>query len=451
MTQTTFPRFIPLLGGLLGSTTCGMLLYAFSVFIKPLQSQFGWTVPEVAMTYAIVCLLFGLITFPAGRLSDKYGPRKVVLVGGLVMTFGFFMVSTITPPDPAVIAAGGDAARAAAKTQLYLLYLYYGVIAGLGGGCVYLPPIATAPKWWPDRRALATGFAVVGLGLGSFIMAPLATVMINHFGSALPVFKYVGGAMGVRGVCASLCLKVPPAGYKPAGWNPPAPAGGVGSHKDYRDYTYEETKRSAQFWLLWVAYFCGSFAGLMVIGLIAKHGIDAMTIAYKVKEGLNAAATVPADVAKNIALAAAGAPSALAIFNALVRILIGPLADKIGTKKIFVTLFTIQVIAMLLLFPAGKTAAMLAVVAGVIGWNYGAMFTLFPSTLLSYYGPTAQGSNYGMLFTAWGVAGFFGPYLGGRLQAMTGSFLVPFVVSAVVLIIAVVILATIKAPEKKAV
>jgi len=426
-----------------------MLLYAFSVFIKPLQAQFGWSVPEVAMAYAIICLLFGLITFPAGRLSDKYGPRKVVFFGGLIMAFGFFMVSTISPPDQAILAAGGDAARAAGKTQLYLLYLYYGVIAGLGGGCVYLPPIATAPKWWPDRRALATGFAVVGLGLGSFIMAPLATVMINHFGSALPVFKYVGVAMGIMVVLASLCLKVPPAGYKPAGWNPPAPVDSAGAKKEYRDYTYDETKRSAQFWLLWIAYFCGSFAGLMVIGLIAKHGIDAMTIAYRVKEGLDATATIPADVAKSIAMAAAGAPSALAIFNALARIMIGPLADKIGTKKIFVVLFAIQVVAMLFLFPAGKTAAMLAVVAGLIGWNYGAMFTLFPSTLLTYYGPTAQGSNYGLLFTAWGVAGFCGPYLGGRLQAMTGSFFVPFVVSSVVLVIAVVILATVKPPEKK--
>ena len=92
-TQTTFPRFIPLLGGLLGSTTCGMLLYAFSVFIKPLQAQFGWTVPEVAMAYAIICLLFGLMTFPAGRLSDKYGPRKVVLLRrighGLRLFHGF--------------------------------------------------------------------------------------------------------------------------------------------------------------------------------------------------------------------------------------------------------------------------------------------------------------------------------------------------------------------------
>ncbi len=95
-TQTAFPRFIPLLGGLLGSTTCGMLLYAFSVFIKPLQVQFGWSVPEVAMAYAIICLLFGLMTFPAGRLSDKFGPRRVVLIGGLIMAAGFFLVSTIT-------------------------------------------------------------------------------------------------------------------------------------------------------------------------------------------------------------------------------------------------------------------------------------------------------------------------------------------------------------------
>lgn len=451
--QTTFPRWIPLLGGLLGSTTCGLLLYAFSVFIKPLQAQFGWSVPDVALAYAIICLIFGLMTFPAGRLSDKYGPRNVVLIGGVIMAAGFFLVSTITPPDPAVIAAGGDAAKAAGKTQLYLLYLYYGVIAGFGGGCVYLPPIATAPKWWPDRRALATGFTVVGLGLGSFIMAPMATWMINSptigNGSALPVFKYVGIAMGIMVVLAALCLKVPPAGYKPAGWNPPAPAGGAGAPKTYRDYTYEETKKTAQFWLLWVAYFCGSFAGLMVIGLIAKHGIDAMTLAYKAQQGLDAAAKVPADVAKNIAMAAAGAPSTLAIFNALVRIMIGPLADKIGTKKIFITLFALQVVAMLLLFPAGKTAAMLAAVAGLIGWNYGAMFTLFPATLLGYYGPTAQGSNYGLLFTAWGVAGFCGPYFGGQLQAMTGSFFVPFIVSAVVLAVAVLILMTLKAPEKK--
>ena len=447
--QTTFPRWIPLLGGLLGSTTCGLLLYAFSVFIRPLQAQFGWTVPEVALAYSIICLIFGLVTFPAGRLSDKLGPRNVVLIGGIIMAFGFYMVSTITPPDPAVVAAGGDALKAANRTPLYLLYLYYGVICGLGGGCVYLPPIATAPKWWPDRRALATGFTVVGLGLGSFIMAPLATGLINHYGSALPVFKIVGIAMGIMVVMAALCLKVPPAGYKPAGWNPPAAATGAGAPKATRDFTYEETKGSAQFWLLWLAYFGGSFAGLMCIGLIARHGIDAMSIAYRLKEGLDAAAVIPKDAMKTISMAASGAPAALAITNAAVRILIGPLADKIGTKKIFITLFVLQAVAFLALFPAGSTATMLALCAAVIGWNYGAMFTLFPATLLQYYGPTAQGSNYGLLFTAWGVAGFCGPYLGGKIQAITGSYLVPFAVAAGVLAVSVVILMTLKAPEKK--
>ncbi|MBM9615547.1 OFA family MFS transporter [Desulfobulbus rhabdoformis] len=439
--ETTFPRWLPLLGGLLGSTACGLLLYAFSVFIKPLMKEFGWTVPEVALAFAIICLIFGLVTFPAGRFSDKIGPRNVVLFGGILMAFGFFMVSTIKPPTPEELAAG-----ASSKKQLYQLYLYFSIIAGFGGGCVYLPPIATAPKWWPDRRALATGFTVVGLGLGSFIMAPLATGMINYFGSALPVFKYVGIALAVLVVGSAICLKNPPAGYKPAGWNPPAPPAGA---KETRDYTYEEAKSTPQFWLLWLAYFCGSFAGLMCIGLIAKHGIDAMSLAYRAKEGLDAAATIPEEAAKGIAMAAAGAPSALAITNALVRVMVGPIVDKYGTKAIFVVLFALQAIAFLALYPMGGSAAMLALIAGIVGWNYGAMFTLFPATLLSYFGPSAQGSNYGLLFTAWGVAGFCGPYLGGKLQAMSGSFLVPFVVSSVVLAVAVVILLMLKAPEKK--
>lgn len=148
-------------------------------------------------------------------------------------------------------------------------------------------------------------------------------------------------------------------------------------------------------------------------------------------------------------MAAAGAPAALAITNALVRVLIGPLADKIGTKKIFITLFIIQAAAMVALYPAGNSATMLALCAAVIGWNYGSMFTLFPATLLQYYGPTSQGSNYGLLFTAWGVAGFCGVFAGGWLRDLTNSFFVPFLVSAVVVAVAVVILLSLKPPEKK--
>ncbi len=314
--QATQPRWIPLLCGLIGSTTCGMLLYAWSVFIKPLNAEFGWSRAEIAMAFAICCLIFGLVTFPAGRISDKIGPSKVVMAGGVILAIGFVLSGFIQ-----------------SKFQLYITY---GVIAGFGGGIIYLPPIATAPKWWPDRRALATGFAVVGLGLGSFLMGPLATYIIEAPGMGWRyVFWYCGVAMGIMAIGAGLMLKVPPAGWKPAGWNPPAPPAGAAGPKVSRDWTHEESKSDSKFWLLYAAYFCGSFAGLMVIGHLAGFGRDA---------GLTA-------------MAAAGAVSSLAFANAATRILSGFFVDKIGIRVYFAVTFLLQTIAMLAIFQLGGSVA----------------------------------------------------------------------------------------------
>ena len=136
--ETTFPRWLPLLGGLLGSTACGLLLYAFSVFIKPLMKEFGWTVPEVALAFAIICLIFGLVTFPAGRFSDKVGPRNVVLFGGILMAFGFFMVSTIKPPTPEELAAGAPAKNSSINCT-YTSVLSPDLV-GVAFTCHRLPP-----------------------------------------------------------------------------------------------------------------------------------------------------------------------------------------------------------------------------------------------------------------------------------------------------------------------
>ncbi len=423
------PRWVPLVGGFLGSTTCGLLLYAFSVFIKPLRTQFGWSAAEVIMAYAIVLLVFGLMTFPAGKLNDKFGPRIVVIIGGVILGIGFFLTSTIKTP--------------------FELYIYYGVIAGFGGGLVYLPPIATAPRWWPDRRALATGITVVGLGLGSFIMAPLATSLINNpsigNGSALPVFRYVGMAMFVMAIIAGLCLQNPPPGYTPAGWNPPGPK--EGAPKVGRDYTFGETIRTSQFWLLYLAYFCGSFAGLMVTGVIANHGIIEMSKVLATSMGV-ATSAVPKDLAASISMKAAYATSAYALANALVRVLIGAIADKTGTRICFLITFTLQVIAMGVLFPVGKVLFLLIVVAIIIGWNYGSMFTLFPTTCLQYFGPTAQGSNYGLLFTSWGIAGFVANLIAGQLFDKYGTYAVSFTIATVLVAVGVFTLLLIKPPQK---
>ena len=405
--KATQPRWVPLLLGLLSSTTCGALLYAWSVFIKPLNAEFGWSRAEIAMAFAICCLVFGLMTFPAGRISDKYGPRPVVMVGGIILGIGFVLSGFI-------------------QTKLQL-YITYGLISGFGGGIIYLPPIATAPKWWPDRRALATGFAVVGLGLGSFIMGPLATYIIQAPGLGWRyVFWYCGVAMGLMALIAGAFLKPPPKGWKPAGWSPPAPAAGA-TVKATRDFTHEETTKDAKFWLLYAAYFCGSFAGLMVIGHLAGHGRD---------QGLTA-------------MAAAGAVSSLALFNAATRVLSGWFVDMIGIRGYFAACFALQAAVMLLLYPLGGNYYALWAIAAIIGWNYGAMFTLFPATCLQFYGPTAQGSNYGLLFTAWGLAGFAGPWVGGYLKDSTGTYYIPFICGAVLCALGTLILATTKPPEKK--
>jgi MFS transporter, OFA family, oxalate/formate antiporter len=400
---TALPRWLPLVGGVFSSTACGALLYAWSVFIKPLNAEFGWRRADIALAFAICCLVFGLMTYPAGKLSDRYGARVVVFVGGVILALGFCLSGYIH-----------------SRPQLYLTY---GLVAGFGGGLVYLPPIATAPKWWPDHRALATGFAVVGLGLGSFIMAPLATYIIQHHGWR-QVFIYAGVAMGGMAVLASLTLKTPPAGWTPAGYKAPARVAGA---RETRDFTFRETIRTAQFWLLYLAYFCAAFAGLMVIGHIAGHGIDRGVEPMK----------------------AAGAASWLAITNAAARILIGLVGDRMGMKKSFVGIFVLQVAAMALLYPAGYAYWWLWAVAALIGWNYGAMFTLFPATCLQYFGITSQGANYGLLFTSWGLAGFAGPYVGGWIKDSTGTYLAPFLVGAVVVAVSAVLTAIVKPPEKK--
>ena len=401
--NTKIPRWLPLVGGIFSSTACGLLLYAWSVFIKPLSATFGWSRAEISLAYSVCILVFASISYPAGRLSDRFGARFIVCSGGLILGIGFFLAGFTD-----------------SKTWLYITY---GVIAGIGGGMIYLPPIATAPKWWPDRRAFATGCAVVGLGLGSFIMGPLATMIIESL-SWRHVFWYVGIAMGMMAILSSLPLVNPPKGWKPKGWNPQTSQEGMDIPQEPQ---FPKAVRTAQFWLLYLSYFFASFAGLMVIGHIAGHGLDS---------GLTA-------------MQASLAVSTLAVCNAATRIVTGLFVDRLGTRALFLIYFIIQVVALLLLYPVGSSYWQLWMVAAIIGWNYGGMFTLFPVTCLNFYGAKSQGTNYGLLFTAFGLAGFAGPYAGGLLKDATGSYGIPFLLSAGMVGVSAILSAVIRPPTSR--
>ncbi len=400
-----YPRWIPLFLGFIINATVGMTTYSWSLFIKPLNAEFGWSRAEIALAFAICCFLFGTSSFLAGKLNDKFGPKRVVFAGGLLLGTGFALTGYID-----------------SKIQLYL---FYGLMAGAGAGLIYLPAVALAPRWWPDRRALATGVIVLGLGLGSFIMAPLsASIMENPDLGWRYVFRYCGVAMGIMACLAGLCLRVPPKDWLPAGWIPPVSTT-VG--KTFRDYTHAEAIRTPQFKLLYIAYFCCSAAGLLVIGHIAAYAHDKGLTTWE----------------------AAGIVSVFAIANAATRICSGVLVEFLGIRRYFLLISCLQVLALACLFPVGGSYSLLWITAGFIGWNYGAIFTLFPVYCVQYFGNSAQGSNYGLLFSSWGIAGLFGPFAGGLLKDFSGTYAMPFYIAAAIALVAVGAIALCKAPPQK--
>lgn len=401
-----YPRWIMLLLGFFINAAVGMTTYAWSLFIAPLQQEFGWNRTAIALAFSICCLCYGAASFVAGRLTDRYGPKMVVFFGGLLLGCGFFLTGYIQ--------------------EKWQLYLTYGLMSGCGAGLIYLPPVGLAPKWWPDRKALATGVIVLGLGVGSSLMAPVSNWIIENLNWRY-VFRYCGVIMALISCLPGLLLTAPPAGWTPRG-RPDAELGGAGGEPArYRDYTYEESIRSRQFWLLYLTYFFTASAGLLVTGHIAAFGTDC---------GLTP-------------VFAAGAVMALTITNAATRVGSGYFADRFGSKRYFTIISLIQGVALGALYYTGSNPALLWLTAAIIGWNYGAIFTLFPALCAQFFGSRAQNSNYGLLFTAWGIAGFFGPFSGGFLRDMTGTYITPFMMAAALGFLALVLVLINRPPAQK--
>lgn len=401
-----YPRWVILVLGFFINAAVGMTTYAWSLFIAPLQQQFGWSRTAIALAFSICCLCYGAASFVAGRLTDRYGPKMVVFFGGLLLGCGFFLTGYIQ--------------------EKWQLYLTYGLMSGCGAGLIYLPPVGLAPKWWPDRKALATGVIVLGLGIGSSLMAPVSNWIIENL-SWRYVFRYCGVIMALISCLPGLLLTAPPDGWSPHGRTDADQSGANGKPARYRDYTYEESIRSGQFWLLYLTYFFTASAGLLVTGHIAAFGTDS-----GLTPGL-----------------AAGAVMALTITNAATRVGSGYFADRFGSKRYFTIISLIQGAALGALYYTGSSPALLWLTAAVIGWNYGAIFTLFPALCVQFFGSGAQNSNYGLLFTAWGIAGFFGPFSGGFLRDMTGTYITPFIMASALGFLALILVLINRPPAPK--
>ncbi len=352
-------------------------VYAWSVFVKPLIKQFGWTNPQVTLTFTISILVLGFAAFFGGLWLNKKGPRIVALTGGFLYGLGIFLASF-------------------SANKLWWLYMSYGVIGGMGLGFGYIVPIAVLVKWFPDRRGLITGIAVGGFGAGALVTAPVARHLIDSVG-VLPTFMYLGIAYLVVTLAAGSFMQNPPDGWKPDGWSPSA---SQVSNRAAKDYKLGEAVMTWQYWALWLLLFLNVTAG---ISLISQES------------------PIFQEFAKVTALVAAGMVGIVSIGNACGRVFWAWVSDGITRKATFFVMFLVQV-GLFWLLPTLSNATYLTVISFIILMCYGGGFGTMPAFAADYFGAKNVGPIYGLMLTAWGLASAFGPPIVAHLHQASGSY-----------------------------
>ena len=367
---------------------CLGVLYAWSVISKALVSDLGWSATEAGMPYTISVVTFALGMVVAGVLQDRMGPRLMAIAGAGMVGTGMLLSSFATTP--------------------VVLMITFGLLVGTGIGFTYSCLSPTAMKWFhPSKKGMVNGLLAGGFGIAPLFLAPLSTALIGNFGIN-QTFLILGIGVLLISIPLAFTIVTPAADYKPE-----APAGYLEKAKSPAyNFTWNEMVKTPQFYMMFVAFAFAASAGVMLIGNIANIAALQGNIS-------NAAMLV----------------SILAVANTLGRIFMGMLSDKIGRTQTLVLAIAIQTLNMVL-FPMYTT--MISFIGGAVlaGIGYGALLSVFPSLTADYYGIKNYGSNFGVLFLAWGASGFMGPVMAGYIFDTTGSFGMAYMISAVMLVIA---------------
>jgi OFA family oxalate/formate antiporter-like MFS transporter len=370
-------------------------VYAWSVFVGPLRAvNANWNVTDVTLTFTLAIFFLGVGSTIGGFWMDRVGPRVVATAAGVCYGLGVFLSGFV-------------------GQNLTLLWLSYGVLGGLGLGLGYIVPVATLVKWFPDRRGLITGLAVAGFGAGAVITAPAATALIGSVG-VFQTFSILGVIYFVFVVVAAQFYRNPPAGYRPAGWEPSALQV---SQRSTHDYTLGDALKTWQWYALWGMLFLNVSAGIMLISQAAP-------------------------MAQNItgvdAVAAAGLVSLISIFNGAGRVFWAWLSDIITRRMVFLVMFLLQFVIFLVMTQA-TNFVIFSVLAVIVALCYGGGFGTMPSFAADYFGPKYSGFVYGTMLTAWGAGGILGPILIARVKDLTGGYTQAMLIIAVILLVSAVL------------
>ena len=380
------------------------VLYTWSMIKDAITAEFGWKGSQLNDPYTTCCLVFAFAMILAGRCQDKLGPRLTATIGGLFIGGGLILIST---------------------THSYGVWLVgFGVFGGLGMGFGYSSATPPALKWFPAAKTgLIAGLVVAGFGLAPVYLAPTSKFLVSHY--HLQHSMMILGFAFLIVICGLAQLLVnPPAGYVAGG----APSGGAAPKPAAASLAPSEVLKTPQFWLLWVIYFIGAGAGLMVISSVSGMA----------KKTMGSSAFI--------------AVAVMAVGNAGGRICAGLLSDKIGRRWTLMLVLLFQAALMFIAIPVTTSTdgakLIIVLVATLIGFNYGANLALFPSFAKDLWGLKNFGMNYGVLFTAWGVGSTMSS-VAQRLKESSGSFNSSFITAGALLVVGAALTFFIRPPQSR--
>ncbi|HGF7534925.1 TPA: OFA family MFS transporter [Vibrio cholerae] len=373
---------------------CLGILYAWSVFNKALVTDFGWSAADASSPYAIATIAFSVCLLVAGILQDRMGPRNILILGTTLTGLG-------------MIASGF-------ASSVLMLNLTFGVMTGAGIGFGYACLSPSAMKWFhPSKKGMVNGLIAAGFGLAAIYLAPLTSALITHLGIQTS-FMILGAGVLAIAVPLACTINNPPAGYVPA-----EPKLKVGQEAKVvakvANLSWKAMLKTPQFYALWLMYALAASVGLMIIGNITNI------------------ASVQANLPNAVYLA-----SILAIFNSGGRVAAGILSDKIGGVRTLLLAFLLQG-GNMVLFATFDSEFTLIIGTAIAAVGYGTLLAVFPSITAEFYGLKNYGTNYGVLYTSWGIGGAIGAAVVGYSMTHGGGYNLAYTISAAMMAVCILL------------
>ncbi|ACS86139.1 L-lactate MFS transporter [Musicola paradisiaca] len=382
-------RAIIIAGTVLAQMGLGTI-YTWSLYNQPLVDKFNWPLSSVATTFSLTSFFLAFATLFAGRIQERIGIRRLVLISGLVLGLALMATSWVS--------------------SLSWLWLLVGVVVGFADGTAYITSLSNLIKWFPERKGVIAGISVGAYGTGSLLFKYINSALLSHVGISQTFFWW--GAMALVMICLGSQL------LKDAPLQPAQTAQSAGNV----NFTVGEMLRRKEAWLLFVVFFTSCMSGLYLIGIVKDIGVK--------MAGLDV-------------MTAAGAVSAIAVCNTLGRLILGYLSDKVGRLRVlnFTLLVTTLAVTVMAFLPLNAMTFFLC--TGAVAFCFGGNITVYPAIVADFFGLKHHSNNYGLIYQGFGL----GPLAGSFIAASLGGFHSTFIAIALLSVVSLMITLFIQPPK----